>query len=119
MFNIPLETLAYWQKRDFQRAQASEIEAVNAIAGGQLPNDYKTFLANYGFVFWEYTVPDTFDYRIDDDGQVVVSDMSITYLHDAGSLNRLIPGIWRDEPQNGLPMIPRHVFPVGGRLARI
>ena len=114
MLTIPVATLAYWQRRAFLPATPTEVVAMTALAKGRLPQDFLRFLANYGFVLWEYTVPDTFDYVLDEQGQRIVAEASISYLHDANSLGRVLENVWMDDAANGYPMIPQNVLPIGG-----
>jgi hypothetical protein len=117
MFRIPVETLAYWQARegDFKKATPEAVAGIMALGKGALPRDYLEFIATYGFPEWEYTVPDSFDARTEADGQITVDERAISHLWSFESLSEKTKNIWRkDNPQNGFPMLPDNMFPVGG-----
>jgi hypothetical protein len=116
MIRIPVETLAYWQSREgnFKKAPPETVAAVALLGGGLLPKDYLSFIGTYGFVPWEYTIPDSFDTRIDEGGQTIVQTRSISHLWSKAGMDRMLPNIWQDDPANGYPMLPRGVFPIGG-----
>jgi hypothetical protein len=116
MFRIPVETLAYWQRReaDIGAPDAAALATVVGLANGKLPQDYIDFVKTYAFPLWEFSIPDSFDARFEHDGQTVVSEKAISHLWSDRALLEMTPNIWRDEPQNGLPMLPQNMFPVGG-----
>jgi SMI1-KNR4 cell-wall len=114
MLKIPVETLSYWQRREFVPASPAELAAMNVLAKGRLPPDFLKFLADYGFVLWEYTVPNAFFYSKEELGQRIVAEAAMTYLHDVNSLGRVLEHVWMDDAANGYPMIPTHVLPIGG-----
>ena len=116
MLKIPVETLVYWQSRegDFKKAPPDIVAAIAAMGHGRLPKDYLEFIAAYGFPEWEYTIPDSFDARTDEGGQVIVEARAISHLWPLDSLAAMTRNIWRDEPQNGYPMLPGNMFPIGG-----
>jgi hypothetical protein len=116
MIQVPIETLAYWQSREgeFKTASPEVVATVAKMGGGRLPADYLGFIANYGFVPWEYTVPDRFDAKVDDGGQTVVTERAVTHLWSHVALARMLENIWRDDPANGFPMLPTNMFPVAG-----
>ncbi len=116
MMQIPVETLAYWQARqgDFDIAAPADVAAIQLLAQHPLPGDYLQFLANYGYVEWEYTIPDHFETRVDDNGQTTVQLRLISHVWSPDAIERMVKTIWLDDPANGYPMLPKGVFPVGG-----
>jgi hypothetical protein len=114
MLKIPVATLAYWQRRAFAPATLEEVAAMNALAQGRFSADFLAFLKDYGFVLWEYTVPNTFDFLREENGQRIVSEAAITYVHDPNSLDRVMGSIWLDDAANGYPMLPNNMVPIGG-----
>ena len=111
MFEIPQETLAYWARRGYQPATEAEIAEASAVWGAPPPDDYRDFLRQFGFVNWDVDTPDTFDYRIREGGNLVEREQSITHVQNLEGLRRMRKFGWSDEPDNGLPVAPEHMFP--------
>jgi hypothetical protein len=120
MIRIPVETLAYWQSREgeFKVAPPDILAAVSLLGKGLLPQDYLSFIKTYGFVPWEYTIPDSFETRKDEGGQTIVRNRSISHLWSNKSIARMLENIWIDDTANGYPMLPTGVFPIGGTLGQ-
>lgn len=60
-FDLPAVTLALWAASGAMPATESEIAAIAALSGAELPADYVAFLRMYGFVSWSDEVPARFD----------------------------------------------------------
>lgn len=114
MMRIPVQTLAYWQGDDSAAASPADLVEMDQLAKGKWTADFRAFIATYGFPQWDYAIPDTFDYRIEDAGQVTIHSAAITHLQPPRNLRRMVQNIWRVEPQNGFPMIPQNMMPFAG-----
>lgn len=112
MFKIPERTAAFWAAKNRPRASASDIATIEELAGAKLPQSYVEFVTRYGFVIWNRDYPDTFDYSLSEEGVTEVYEGSIAFLNNVDRLEAMMDNVYEDSPEEGLPMIPRNVFPI-------
>lgn len=60
------------------------------------------------------TIPDRFEYRLNEGGQETVKEGSITHLWPVEMISRMMEFGRVDDPENGLPQYPENMFPIGG-----
>ncbi|WP_308915780.1 SMI1/KNR4 family protein [Jannaschia sp. LMIT008] len=112
--NIPPETLEWWASMDVPPATEKEVARVERAIGQPLPADYVRFLRQHGFVEWDIDTPDSFDYSVREEGQVVThTDGSISHLWDADHIERMAADV---RAPGGTPplLYPNTHFPIGG-----
>jgi SMI1 / KNR4 family (SUKH-1) len=117
MFKITPDMIQGFAQDPQPRATPVDLAGIEAALGAALPQAYKEFVTQFGFVVFGHDPLRRclFNCRFDHPGQSVVRQGDISFLHDAGNVvtawrNLTAPSVSDDD---SLPAFPVDYLPVG------
>lgn len=106
-FQIPPETLAYWQRTGMEPVSDADIALLEQRLGGKAPASYADFMKTYGSVEFAFRIKNGFDYVYRMDDRTEQRSEAISFIKSPEQALKYYDGLRKDPKIN----MPEHLLP--------